>query len=177
MPFRLSIGSRDADRPRILFPSEGIIGDICTKKAPVLYEDYEHHPKRLKELDAYHFKEMVGVPLIVREMLIGTMVIGTSDPKKHFQQSEIDLLFNFAHQAAIAIGNSILYEDSLAKIKQLTALYEIGKALSSTLDLDRLLEKGLELLHDRLGYDSCGILLVDKTKDELFIKQVMRQGF
>ena len=158
-------------------PSEGIVGDICAKKTPVLYEDYEHHPNRLKELDPYHFKEMVGVPLIVREMLIGTMVVGTTDPKKHFQQSEIDLLFNFAHQAAIAIGNSILYEDSLAKIKQLTALYEIGKALSSTLDLNRLMEKGLDLLHDRLGYDSCGILLVDKTRDELFIKQVSGRDF
>lgn len=153
-------------------PSEGIFGDICTKKAPVVYDEYERHPKRLKELDAYHFKTMVGVPLIVREMLIGTMVIGASDSRKHFQDSEIDLLFNFAHQAAIAIGNSILYEDSLAKIRQLTALYEIGQALSSTLDLDRLLEKGLELLHDRLGYDSCAILLVDKAKDELFVKRV-----
>ena len=157
---------------REFFPSEGIIGEICAKKTPVVYDDYEHHPKRLKELDAYHFKTMVGVPLIVREMLIGTMVIGASDARKHFQDSEIDLLFNFAHQAAIAIGNSILYEDSLAKIKQLTALYEIGQALSSTLELDRLLEKGLELLHDRLGYDSCAILLVDKAKDELFIKRV-----
>jgi signal transduction histidine kinase/CheY-like chemotaxis protein len=158
-------------------PSEGIIGDICTKKAPVLYEDYEHHPKRLKELDACHFKEMVGVPLIVREMLIGTMVILTSDPKKHFQQSEIDLLFNFAHQAAIAIGNSLLYEDSLAKIRQLTALYEVGKVLSSTLDLSRLLEKGLELLHGRLGYDSCGILMVDDLRKDLFIKQVVGRDF
>lgn len=153
-------------------PSDGIVGDICAKKSPVLYEDYEHHPNRLRELDPYHFKEMAGVPLIVREMLIGTMVVGTTDPKKHFQQSEIDLLFTFAHQAAIAIGNSILYEDSLSKIKQLTALYEIGKALSSTLDLNRLMEKGLDLLHGRLGYNSCGILWVDKTRDELFIKQV-----
>ena len=160
-----------------LVPSEGIVGDICAKKAPVLYEDYEHHPKRLKELDPYHFKEMVGVPLIVREMLIGTMVIGASDPRKHFQQSEIDLLFNFAHQAAIAIGNSILYEDSLGKIRQLTALYEIGKALSSTLDLNRLLDKGLDLLHDRLGYDACGILLVDNIKEELYIKQVVGRDF
>ncbi|RPJ04420.1 MAG: GAF domain-containing protein, partial [Deltaproteobacteria bacterium] len=158
-------------------PSEGIVGDICAKKAPVLYDDYEHHPNRLKELDSCHFKEMVGVPLIVREMIIGTMVVGTSDSQKHFQQSEIDLLFNFAHQAAIAIGNSILYEDSLAKIRQLTALHEIGKALSSTLDLDRLLEKGLELLHDRLGHDSCSILLVDRTKDELFVKRVIGRDF
>ncbi|OGP86708.1 MAG: hypothetical protein A2156_04385 [Deltaproteobacteria bacterium RBG_16_48_10] len=158
-------------------PSEGMMGDICARKAPVLYEDYEHHPKRLKELEAFHFKEMVGVPLIVREMLIGTMVIGTSDPRKHFQQSEIDLLFNFAHQAAIAIGNSLLYEDCLAKIKQLTTLYEAGKVLSSTLDLSRLLEEGLELLHGRLGHPYCGILLVDREKDELYIKQILGRDY
>ncbi|HSB06491.1 MAG TPA: ATP-binding protein, partial [Thermodesulfobacteriota bacterium] len=93
------------------------------------------------------------------------------------QEREIDLLFNFAHQAAIAIGNSILYEDSLAKIKQLTTLYEVGKALSSTLEFNRLLEGGLDLLHSRLGYDSCGILFVDKMKDELFVKQVRGRDF
>jgi hypothetical protein len=60
-------------------------------------------------------------------LIIGTMIIGTSDPMKHFQQSEIDLLYNFAHQAAIAIGNAKLYEDSLAKIRQLTALFETGR--------------------------------------------------
>ncbi len=37
----------------------------------------------------------------------------TSDPQVHFQQNEIDLLFAFAQQAAIAIGNAQLYEDSL----------------------------------------------------------------
>ena len=55
------------------------------------------------------------MPLIVREMIIGTMVIGSSDPEIHFQQNEIDLLFNFAQQAAIAIGNAKLYEDSLRR--------------------------------------------------------------
>jgi len=153
-------------------PSSGIVGEIITKKVPVLFKDYEHHPNRLKELDSYHFKEVLGVPLIVREMIIGTMIIGTSDPMKHFQQSEIDLLFNFAHQAAIAIGNARLYEDSLTKIKQLMTLYEIGKTLSSTLDIDELFRKVLELLRDRWGYTLCGIFLLDRAKDELYIKQV-----
>ena len=154
-------------------PWSGIVGEIITKKVPVLFKDYEHHPSRLKELDLYHFKEVLGVPLIVREMIIGAMVIGTSDPTKHFQQSEIDLLFNFAHQAAIAIGNARLYEDSLIKIKQLTTLYEIGKTLSSTLDIDELFKKALELLRDRWGYTLCGIFLLDRAKDELYIKQVI----
>ena len=153
-------------------PWSGVIGEVIATKSPVLCKDYEHHPNRLEELDSYHLKEVVGVPLIVREMIIGTMVINSSDPEVHFQQSEIDLLYNFAHHAAIAIGNAKLYEDSLAKIRQLTILYEIGKTLSSTLDLDDLFKKALELLKDRFGYAACGILLLDKGRDELYIKQV-----
>jgi signal transduction histidine kinase/ActR/RegA family two-component response regulator len=150
----------------------GVAGEVIAKKSPILYKDYEHHPNRSKELDSYHIKEVLGAPLIVREMIIGTMVIGSSDPEVHFQQKEVDLLYNFAHQAAIAIGNAKLYEDSLAKIRQLSTLYEIGKTLSSTLDLDDLFKKALELLKDRLGYTACGILLLDREKDELYVKQV-----
>ncbi|OGP74168.1 MAG: hypothetical protein A2W09_03660 [Deltaproteobacteria bacterium RBG_16_50_11] len=153
--------------------AEGIVAEIVSKKNPILYPDYEHHPNRVKALDDYHFKEVIGVPLIVREMIIGAMVVGTTDPKKHFQQNEIDLLFNFSHQAAIAIGNAKLYEDSLAKIRQLTTLYEIGKTLSVTLDLDELFKKALELLHIHFGYALCGILLLDRGKDELYIKHVI----
>jgi signal transduction histidine kinase/ActR/RegA family two-component response regulator len=156
----------------ILPPLSGIVGEICTKKSPVHYKDYQHHSNRWQELDSYHFKEVLGVPLNVREMIIGTMVVYTSNPSKHFQQSEIDLLFNFAHQAAVAIGNAKLYEDSLSKIKQLTILHEIGKTLSSTLDLDALLIKALELLREYLGYTLCGIFFLDREKDELYIKQI-----
>lgn len=151
----------------------GVIGEVITKKNPILIKDYEHYPSRFKELDPYHFKQVLGVPLIVREMIIGTMVIGSSDPEINYQQGDIDLLFNFAHQAAIAIGNAKLYEDSLAKIKQLAALYDMGKTLSSTLDLDELFKKALELLKDHFGYTSCGILLLDEERNELYIKQIM----
>jgi signal transduction histidine kinase/ActR/RegA family two-component response regulator len=153
-------------------PWSGVIGEVIARKSPVLWKDYEHHSNRVKELDSYHLKEVVGVPLIVREMIIGTMVISSSDPEVHFQQNEVDLLHNFAHQAAVAIGNAKLYEDSLAKIRQLTTLYEIGKTLSSTLDLDDLFKKALELLKDRFGYAACSILLLDRARDELYIKQV-----
>jgi signal transduction histidine kinase/AmiR/NasT family two-component response regulator len=154
-------------------PLDGIVGEIITSKVPVLIHDYEHHVRRWEELDLYHLKEVVGVPLNVREMIIGAMVVGTSDSSKHFQQKDIDLLFNFANQAAIAIGNAKLYEDSLEKIKQLTALYEVGKTLSSTLDLDELLKKALELIRDRFGYQVCVFFLLNQEKNELYVKQVI----
>ena len=158
-------------------PWDGVVGEVIAKKSPVLCKNYEHHPNRMKELDSYHFIEVLGVPLIVREMIIGTMAIGSSDPEIHFQENEIDLLYNFAHQAAIAIGNAKLYEDSLEKIKQLTALYEIGKTLSSTLDLDEVFKRALELLRDRWGYVLCGIFFLDKEKDELYIRHIVGRNF
>lgn len=152
---------------------QGVIGEVLRRKVPILYTEYEHHANRWKELDSYHFREVVGVPLIVREMVIGAMAVGTTNPDKHFDQNEIDLLFNFANQAAIAIGNAKLYEESLAKIKQLTILHEVGKTLSLTLDLDELLKKALELLKERWGYAICSILLLDKERNELYIRQVI----
>jgi GAF domain-containing protein/ActR/RegA family two-component response regulator/anti-sigma regulatory factor (Ser/Thr protein kinase) len=154
-------------------PSDGIVGQIITNKMPVHVQDYEQHAHRWKELDPYHLKEVIGVPLTVREMIIGAMAVGTSDLKKHFQRNDINLLFNLANQAAIAIGNAKLYEDSLAKITQLTALYEIGKTLSSTLDLDELLQKALELLRQHFRYPLCVIFLLDREKNELYIKQII----
>lgn len=154
-------------------PLDGIVGEICTQKTPVLYEDYEHHPNRWEISNPYHFKGVLGVPLNVRQMIIGTMVVATSDPRKRFEQNEIELLSNLAQQAAIAIGNAKLYEDSLAKIRQLTSLYEIGKALSSTLDTDELIRKALQLLKDYLGHSSCGIYFLDRERNELTIKQII----
>jgi GAF domain-containing protein len=61
----------------------------------------------------------------------------------------------------------------LAKIRQLTSLYEIGKALSSTLDTDELIRTALQLLRDYLGHSSCGIHFLDRAKDELYIKQII----
>jgi len=158
---------------REIRPFEGIVAEICTKKGPVLYKDYENHPNRWKKLDPHHFKQVMGVPLNVRQMIIGTMVIGSSDPQKRFQPRDVELLSNLASQAAIAIGNAKLYEDSLAKIRQLTSLHEIGKVLSSTLDVDDLLQKALELLRDSLGHSLCAILLLDREKSELYVKQVI----
>ncbi|MCX8117277.1 MAG: GAF domain-containing protein [Desulfobacterota bacterium] len=157
--------------------SRGIGAEVLKRKRPVLYENYDLHPNRLVELDPFHLKEVLGVPLIVREMVIGVMIVCTKDPRKHFGEKDIELLSSFGQQAAIAIGNAQLYEDSLSKIRHLTALYEISRKLSSTLDLDELLQRALELIREKWGYALCGIFLLDREKRELYIRKVIGRDF
>ena len=45
-----------------LLPQRASMGEVIAKKAPVLYEDYEHHPNRLRELDPYHIKKWWACP-------------------------------------------------------------------------------------------------------------------
>jgi signal transduction histidine kinase/ActR/RegA family two-component response regulator len=113
----------------------------------------------------------------VRQMIIGTMVVGTRDTKKRFQQNEIDLFYNFAHHAAVAIGNAKLYEDSLEKITHLTMLYEIGKTLSPTLDIDEGLMNAMELLRTQLNYPLCALLSLNPETNELTIWKIAGRDY
>lgn len=157
--------------------SKGVAAEVLKRKKPVLYENYDTHPNRLPELDPFRLKEVLGVPLAVREMVIGVMIICTTDPRRHFEKKDIELLSSFAQQAAIAIGNAQLYEDSLSKIRHLTALYEISKKLSSTLDLDELLERALRLIQEQWGYPLCSLFLLDREKKELYLRRVVGRDF
>ncbi len=53
------------------------------------------------------------------------------------------------------------------KISQLTALHEIGLAVSATLDLGELLEKSLQAVTKHLNFDRCMIMVVDRERHVL----------
>ena len=66
-----------------------------------------------------------------------------------FTDRQIELLRTFADQAVIAIENTRLFEEVQARNRDLTALGEVGRAVSSTLDLrvvlKTIVERAVEL--------------------------------
>jgi signal transduction histidine kinase len=69
----------------------------------------------------YHLVSYLGVPLIAKRELLGVLSTYTSE-EYEFSKDEVQSLFTLASQAAIAIQNSLLYEQIK---KQAT---ELGKA-------------------------------------------------
>lgn len=53
---------------------------------------------------------ILSVPLIVRNTVIGALRVYTGEPRE-FSQEEIDFLYRFAEQVAMAIANARSYED------------------------------------------------------------------
>ena len=96
------------------------------------------------------YRSVLAVPIIREGRALGALAITRSGPAgepEPFSSDEIPILQTFTEQAGIAIENVRLFNELEARTAQLTrsvgelqALGEVSQAVSSTLDLDAVLE-------------------------------------
>jgi two-component system, NtrC family, sensor kinase len=91
------------------------------------------------------FHSLLSIPMLRGPDAVGAIVVSRAQPGG-FLTAEMDLLRTFADQAVIAIENVRLFKELEARtgeltrsVDQLTALSEVGRAVSSTLDLETVL--------------------------------------
>jgi len=82
----------------------------------------------------------VGISLQARERVFGLLLLGTPK-KRRFSAPELRLLLALTHQVAMAVENSYLIQQTARRTEEMNALNEIGRALSSTLDIDNLADR------------------------------------
>ena len=87
----------------------------------------------------------LGTPLLREGTAIGALEFARTEVQP-FSEKQIDLLETFADQAVIAIENVRLFQELEARTRELArsvgelkALGEVGQAVSSTLDLETVL--------------------------------------
>lgn len=77
--------------------------------------------KRMRSLNLPEIADGIGMPLIFREKLFGSIVVFRSY-KANFTPYDKGILKSFTDQAAIAINNAMLYSDNLEEKKRLDAI-------------------------------------------------------
>ncbi len=103
--------------------------------------DYRHRSMSR----AIGWRSGLFVPMLREGAPIGVIAVARAEPGP-FSDNEIELLKTFADQAVIAVENVRLFKELQARtteltrsVDQLTALDEVGQAVSSTLDLQTVL--------------------------------------
>jgi sigma-B regulation protein RsbU (phosphoserine phosphatase) len=86
------------------------------------------------------------------------------------------LLRQFAAHVAVAIENARLFKSERHYVDTLETLAEIGREMSSILDLDALLTRIASLTKKLIDYRTFGILLLDEATNELEMKLAVRYG-
>jgi GAF domain-containing protein/anti-sigma regulatory factor (Ser/Thr protein kinase) len=98
----------------------------------------------------------LSVPLKRNGVVVGLISLW-HDHVQPFTQRQIDLVATFADQAVIAINNVGLFEEVQARNRDLTALGEVGRAVSSTLDLKIVLKTIVDRAVELSGTDAGSI--------------------
>lgn len=95
----------------------------------------------------------MGVPLLVGDTAIGMIALQDYEMPHTYTEADVELLTIIAAQAAIALENARLFAQTRARVQDLAALNEIGRATSGLLDSSQL----LELVYEQI----CRIMRVD----------------
>jgi GAF domain-containing protein len=104
----------------------------------------------------------LAVPMFREGHPIGTILV-TRAQVGPFSERQIDLLQTFADQAVIAIENARLFEEVQARNRDLTALGEVGRVVSSTLDLKIVLKAIVDRAVELSGTDG-GLIFYYREK-------------
>ncbi len=102
----------------------------------------------------------LGAPVCVEGEVIGFLQLDNVEPDS-FTDSHIERLCAFADQAAVAIANARLYEESQKRNQRLLLLNEITRAGTAVLDLDELTQILVDLAAKLIGGEACYITLWD----------------
>jgi signal transduction histidine kinase len=175
-----SYGIEEGDSPLTpLVLGEELVGTVALTGEPIV----------LRETKTSHYSfrglppgicSLVCVPLVSQSRTIGTLTLFSFYQQgregKVFDEEDKNLLFTMASQVAVAIENSIVIHraETLAKekernLRELFLLYEISRAMLTTINLDRLLRIILLsiTLGSRLGFDRAALFLIDEKENVL----------
>lgn len=158
---------------------QGIIGWLRSAHLPLLVHDFQTEmddlPARPTYISDNPPRSGIYLPLLAGDTAIGAVSIQSPQPAA-FNERDLRLLTILANQSASALNNARLYERSERRLNALMAVSEVGRRLTSILDLDRLLVEVVELIHSRFGYYHVQIFLVEHGSDRAVFKASSGHG-
>ena len=168
-------GVFQSDRCLLLKPEKiienGFLSRLISEKKPLWVEEGSFFQKEnvLSEEEDLLYPSFACIPLYDETFPQGILYIGFSRRYK-FSPQEVDLLLLIGELVGAAIRNDGLHQKAKETISELTALYEMGKAATSTLKLENLFElivtTGLKILKAKGGV----LRVEDRRTGELDVK-------
>lgn len=150
-----------------------MMGEVLkTKKSLVIYDVQKESRYQLRDLAVKEdLTSLLAVPMIVKDKAIGVINIYTKK-LHHFTQEEIKVLQMVANQAAVAVENTKLVEESVKAKEALETRKVIERAKGIIMKMRGLDEESAYRLIHKKSMDSCrsmkdiaeSIILMDELK-------------
>jgi GAF domain-containing protein len=149
----------------VLRYGEGAAGQVAETGEPVVIEDYRRWPGRSPQFEkAAPFRAIVSVPTLWQGRVTGVLHVLRTRADRTFSQADVDLLTVFANQAAVALENARLLEETNRRVRQLSILNELTRAALEASDLQAMAQVLAERMGALVGADGCHLVLWDEAE-------------
>ncbi len=148
--------------------SDASIEDALKGRPVSVYDIKEDRNARYrKEALQEGIRSILSIPLRVKNEVIGVLRMYTSEPVKYTEE-DLKFVTAIAEQAAIAINNARVFETRISKEKEYLRVFEeVTKAVSSTLNLNEVLNLIVRKLPEVMNVKAATIRLLDETGERL----------
>jgi diguanylate cyclase (GGDEF)-like protein len=119
---------------------EGAMGRVAETRESLIVADYQTWDGRSPQYAQGPWHAVMAAPLLASGKLVGAIGIVDTSPEHQFDDSDLRLLNLFAQQAALALERARLYAQAARRTEQLRALHAAGRALTSDLQIDAVLQ-------------------------------------
>jgi two-component sensor histidine kinase len=111
------------------------------------------------------FKSLLAVPLASQDRVVGAMNVQTY--RLHtWSESDIEFLTVIGDVVAGILERAVLNEQTERKVRELTAVSEVSKAVIAPVYLDETLRVVAEMAAQAMGARRCSLLLLDENENE-----------
>src|SRR6185312_11766377 len=104
-------------------------------------------------------KSMIAVPILGSDRVIGAIVMENYEREHAYGDADVRLLSTVSATMGVALENARLFDEAQARTRETAALAEVGREISSTLDLGKVLDRIALHAKDLLHADNSAIFL------------------
>lgn len=128
----------------------------------------------------YQLRSIMCAPMRARGRVIGAAYVDNRLFSGVFSAKDLDLLVAFINQAAIAIDNARLFQQTdqalARRVEELTLFQQIDQELNKSLDLNRVLSLALQWAIKLTASDGGSLGLLVKEEEKELLRLLVHQG-
>jgi phosphoserine phosphatase RsbU/P len=174
--FKASSGSDESDRPEFEQDShpgfalgEHMIGHVAKTGRELMANNVADEPRYQAVDSLAATKAEVVIPLKIESRIFGVLDI-QANTKHAFDDDDLMVLRALADNIAIAVESTRLYQGFQRRAEQLTTVSDVSRAITYILDIDELLQKIVNLIHDRFQFPFVHLYTIDPVYHQISFK-------
>ncbi|HEY4490905.1 MAG TPA: PAS domain S-box protein, partial [Acidobacteriota bacterium] len=110
MCLRVGTGQSEPYTGTYIHRGEGVTGKVWKSGQPMVVNNYNAWPGRLRSAGFESFHAVAGVPIKSNDKVIGVLGVESTDPDRKFSDHDVKLLEGFTELASIAIDNELAHK-------------------------------------------------------------------